>query len=300
MRAERGHPPKRRILIARRHRIALGRSTKIMGILNVTPDSFSGDGLLREEEDVRAKVLDRARAMVRAGAHILDVGGESTRPGARMLPVREEMRRVVPLIRLLAGRIRRPVSVDSYKPEVAEEALKAGASIVNTIMGTPVDPRLLKTVRRHKAAVVLMHIRGTPRTMQKDIRYTDVVAEIIEELGKSIEKCLEIGITSDRIVIDPGIGFGKTAGHNLEILRRLGEFSVLGLPVLIGPSRKSFIGKVLRKPPPERLPGTLAAVCAGVLNGAAIVRVHDVQEAADAVKMIEAIRHPGRFMAEKG
>lgn len=255
-----------------------------MGILNMTPDSFSGDGSLDAE-----KALRRARRLIREGADILDIGGESTRPGARRIAVEEEIRRVVPLIRRLAGKIRIPISVDTYKPQVARRALDAGASIINNIMGTPPDRRLLRMARDYNAGIVLMHIRGTPRTMQKNPVYADLISEIIGALRKSMENCLEIGIKSDRIIIDPGISFGKTVEHNLEIINRLEDFKALHKPVLLGTSRKSFIGKVSDKDTSHRLIGSVATVCAGIMRGAHIVRVHDVKAVQEAAVMIDAV-----------
>lgn len=277
------------VIRARGFSIPLGRQTKIMGIMNLTPDSFSGDGRASGNRTDAGRNLAFARRMIKEGADILDIGGESTRPGARSVSVKEEIRRVVPTIQKLAAKIAIPVSVDTYKTTVARHALDAGAGIVNTIMGTPPDKNLLQMVRNYGAAVVLMHIRGRPRTMQKKIRYQNLIAEMLSELKKSIENCLEIGIKSDKIIIDPGIGFGKTAVHNLEIINRLTEFQSLRQPLLIGPSRKSFIGDVLHQDVRHRVTGTVAAVCAGILRGAHIVRVHDVKEAKEAALMTDAI-----------
>jgi dihydropteroate synthase len=277
------------VIHARNSSIPLGRQTKIMGIMNLTPDSFSGDGRSSKNPSDTGRNLSFARRLLRQGADMLDVGGESTRPGAGSVSVREEVRRVIPTIQKLTEKTGAPISVDTYKATVARHALDAGASIVNNIMGTPSDKNLLKMVRNYGAAVVLMHIRGRPRTMQKNIRYQNLMAEILSDLKKSIENCLEIGIKSDKIIIDPGIGFGKTAVHNLKIINRLAEFQVLKQPLLIGPSRKSFIGHVLNQDVKHRLTGTLAAVCAGILRGAHVVRVHDVKEVKEAALMIDAI-----------
>jgi len=272
------------IVSARNVRLELGERTLLMGILNVTPDSFSGDG----QQGVRGAVR-RALRMVREGADIIDVGGESTRPGAERIGTKVETGRVVPVIRKIVQETGVPVSIDTYKPEVALAALDAGASIVNVVRGTPVSTRLLKIVKRFGAAIVLMHIRGTPRTMQSRTDYRDVVKDIVDELKISVEKCLETGIKKESILIDPGIGFAKTVGQNLEIIRRLREFRILGRPVLIGPSRKSFIGKTLDLPVEKRLIGTAAAVAASIMNGAHIVRVHDVRAIKQVAAMVDAI-----------
>jgi len=270
-------------------RISLGRQTKIIGIINLTPDSFSQDGLLAGKNYSIENTVALARQFIRDGADILDVGGESTRPGSTRISEKEEIKRIVPAIRILVKKIKIPISVDTYKPSVAKAALDCGVSIINNIMGTKPDTKLLKIVKEYKAAIILMHIRSTPQTMQKNIHYKNLIGEIMKELRESMEKCLEIGIKSDRIILDPGIGFGKTVGQNLEIINRLKDFKSLGKPLLIGTSRKSFIGKILNKDVDARLMGTAASVVAAVLNGAHIVRVHDVKEIKDAVKITDAI-----------
>jgi len=271
------------------YRLTLGQRTQIMGIVNVTPDSFSQDGCLRNSRTAHSAAVSLAQKHIREGADMIDIGGESTRPGAEHVSAKEEMNRVIPAIATLAKKVKVPISVDTYKPMVAKAALDAGASIVNNIMGTAPESSLLKMVQRYHAAIVLMHIRGTPKTMQKSIHYHDLTAEIIYSLQKSIEKCLEIGIKSDKIILDPGIGFGKTVEHNLEILNRLGDFKALKYPLLIGTSRKSFIGKVLDKDVGHRLIGTAATVCASIIRGAHIVRVHDCKAIKDTVAMTDAI-----------
>lgn len=239
------------------------------------------------------RALRLARRFIREGADIIDVGGESSRPGARRISVAEEMRRVIPVIHTLAQKIKIPISVDTYKPLVARHALDAGAAMVNNIMGTTMEKNFLRMIRRYDAAIVIMHMRGTPRTMQRNIRYKNVVSEIIDSLRKSIENCLEIGIKSDKIIIDPGIGFAKAVEQNLRIIHHLRQFAVLRRPLLIGVSRKSFIGKVLGKDVSRRLPGSLAAACAGILNGAHIVRAHDVGPTKEIAVMTDAIIHGG-------
>ncbi len=283
------HPRKSYLVTAGPHTLPLGTRTYIMGILNMTPDSFSGDGCFAGSKDPAAKALKLARRFLHEGADIIDVGGESSRPGARSVSVQEEIRRVIPSIRGLARKFKIPISVDTYKLLVARHALDEGASIVNNIMGTKMEKSFLRMVRQYNAAIVLMHIRGTPRTMRQNIHYKNVVSEIIASLRKSIEKCLEIGIKSDKIIVDPGIGFAKTVEHNLEIVHYLRRFEVLRRPVLIGVSRKSFIGKVLGKDVSGRLNGSLAGACAGILNGAHIIRAHDVGPTKEVAVMTDAI-----------
>ena len=258
-----------------------------MGIVNITPDSFSQDGLLRKGK--KADALSYAKKLINDGADMIDIGGESTRPGAQSISAQEEIKRVMPTLKALAKQCRVPVSIDTYKPEVAQQALDGGAVIVNTIMGAHPPQELLRMVKNYDAAIVLMHMRGTPRTMQKSIRYKNLIGEIIASLRKSVEKCLEMGIKSDKIILDPGIGFGKTLEHNLEIINRLQTFTKLNKPLLIGTSRKSFIGKILNKDIPNRLMGTAATVCASIMNGAHIVRVHDCKAMKEVAVMTDAI-----------
>ncbi len=267
------------------HELPLGERTLVMGIVNVTPDSFSGDGVPDADAAVR-----RAWQLVEDGADIVDIGGESTRPGAQTVPADEEMRRVLPVIeRLMAQNFPAPISVDTYKPEVAKRALEAGACIVNDIFGLR-QPGMVELVAEGRPVVVIMHMQGTPQTMQLNPTYTDCVGEIAEFLRQQAEAAQRVGLPKDRIIVDPGIGFGKTVEHNLEILRRLGELKALGYPVLIGTSRKSFIGKVLGiEVPAERVWGTAATVAIAIANGADIVRVHDVREMAQVVRMTDAI-----------
>ena len=279
------------VLEARNFHLTLGRQTKIMGILNITPDSFSGDGILSypHHKYNPEKCVLLAQKLVSDGADIIDIGGESTRPGSRRITAKEEIKRVIPNLRILAKKIKIPISIDTYKETVAQCALDNGASIINNIMGVKITSKFLKIIKKYNAAIVLMHIRGTPQTMQKNVRYQNLIGDIIEELQKAIEKCLEIGIKSDKIIIDPGIGFGKTVEDNLKIIRRLEDFRILNRPILIGTSRKSFIGKILNRDITKRVMGTAATVCASILNGAHIVRVHDVKEIKDVVKMTDAL-----------
>ncbi|HZJ54952.1 MAG TPA: dihydropteroate synthase [Myxococcaceae bacterium] len=264
-----------------------GERTYLMGVVNVTPDSFSDGGQHLERE----AAVRHALALAEAGADLVDIGGESTRPGAGAVPVQVELARVLPVIEAVRTASDVPVSIDTRKAEVAREALRAGAVLVNDVSGLGHDPALATVVAEAGAALALMHIQGTPETMQVDPRYDDVVAEVIEGLSGSIDRALAAGVLRERIWIDPGIGFGKTVGHNLFLLRHLAELRVLGAPVLVGTSRKRFIGALAGgRPPEERLPGTLASVAAvAVLRGADVVRVHDVGEAKDALAVADAI-----------
>lgn len=261
----------------------------IMGIVNVTPDSFYAAS--RVEKD---RLLDRVARMVEEGADIIDIGGESTRPGSERVSLEEELNRVVPAVELVKKNFDVIVSVDTYKAKVAEEAIKAGAEIVNDVSALRFDPMMIEVLKQYKPGIVLMHMKGEPKTMQENPYYEDVVREILYFLKERIEKVREIGL-QDRVIIDPGIGFGKRLVDNLEIIKRLSEFKSLKKPLLVGASRKSFIGQVLdNAPPEERLYGTLAVTAYCVLNGADIVRVHDVKENAHVVRLIEAIRRAGQ------
>ncbi len=256
-----------------------------MGVLNVTPDSFSDGGKFFKRSDALAQAV----RMAEDGADIVDVGGESTKPGAAAVTAREEMRRVIPVIKMLVKNVKLPVSIDTYKAEVAEAALSEGASVVNDISGFRFDGKIAKVTAKYKAGAVLMHILGTPRDMQSNPAYRNIVKEITAYLKESAGIALSAGVKKECIMLDPGIGFGKTTEHNLLLIKKLGEFRKLGYPVLMGPSRKSFIGKILNLPAGKRLEGTLAAVSACVLNGASVVRVHDVKETVRAVRIIDAI-----------
>lgn len=256
-----------------------------MGILNVTPDSFSDGGKFFDPDLALAHALE----LCRQGADIIDVGGESTRPGAEPVPVDEEIRRVVPVVQRLAKMVEVPISIDTYKAAVAERALEAGAAMVNDITALRADRQMAEVVRRFGAGLVLMHMQGEPRTMQRNPTYGDVVEEIIAFLQERVAACEQAGIPRSCLVVDPGIGFGKTVQHNFEIIRRLKEFARLQLPLLVGPSRKSFVGAVTGLPPDQRLEGTAAAVAACVLGGAHIVRVHDVQAIRRVVAVADAI-----------
>lgn len=262
------------------------KRTYVMGVLNVTPDSFSDGGVNLSP----GMAVERALQMVEEGVDIIDIGGESTRPGAEPLTASDELNRVIPVIKALRRQSSVPISIDTYKASVALCALDEGADIVNDISGLRMDPNMAGAAASRGAAVVLMHMRGTPQDMQKDLQYEALIPEVLEHLRESIRMAEDAGIAPDRIMVDPGIGFGKSYDQNLEILKNLEIFQGLGKPVLAGVSRKAFIGKILGgAPPSERLEGTLAAVAIAVLNGAGIVRVHDVKEAVKAVKVADAI-----------
>lgn len=263
-----------------------GKRTLIMGVLNVTPDSFSDGGKFL---DLDAAVA-RGKRMLAEGADIVDVGGESSRPGATPVPEEEELRRVVPVIARLCSEAGPVVSVDTTKARVAREAIAAGARIINDISAFRADGGMAGLAAETGAGVVLMHMRGTPADMQRDPRYDDVVGEVAEFLRERGSAAVRAGIAAERIVYDPGIGFGKNVEHNLEIVRRLPELRALGRPLLVGPSRKSFIGKVLGDlPVEERLEGTAAAVALAVAGGAAIIRVHDVREMVRVARVSDAV-----------
>ncbi|MEA1924654.1 MAG: dihydropteroate synthase [Candidatus Altiarchaeota archaeon] len=259
--------------------------TYVMGVLNITPDSFSGDGL---SGDLDA-VLERASWMVDSGVDLLDVGGESTRPGSRPVPVGQELERVVPVVEMLSKKFDIPVSIDTYKVEVAEAALKAGACLVNDIYGLRTDG-MADLLADRRVPVVLMHMQGTPRDMQGNPSYDPVMEDVYRFFSKQVEHAVDSGIKRENIVLDPGIGFGKKLEHNLSLLRHLGEFKSLGLPLLVGVSRKSFIGELLDLPVGERLEGSLAAASVSIAKGANIVRVHDVGETLRAVRVADALK----------
>lgn len=257
--------------------------TYIMGVVNVTPDSFSDGGLFYDLE----KAVARGMEMVEQGADFIDVGGESSRPGSEPITIEEELRRVIPVIERLAKAIHIPISIDTYKSTVAAQALDAGATIVNDISGLHFDREFAGVVAKRTASIILMHIKGTPRTMQQNPKYENLIDEICSYLQDGIRSAQEAGI--EQIVVDPGIGFGKTLEHNLTVLRELGEFRRFGVPVMVGPSRKSFIGAILDLPVGERIEGTIAAVAAAIMNGANIVRVHNVKEMKRAAKVVDAL-----------
>ena len=279
-------------------RFAWGTRCYVMGILNVTPDSFSGDGLMQSGDPV-SRAAEQALAFCAAGADILDVGGESTRPGSEPISAQQEIDRVVPVIEAAARAVPNAViSIDTSKAPVAAAALAAGAAIVNDIWALQADPALADLVAQQGAPVILMHNRSRPKDVAHDSRlggrylgatYAHLMDEVIEALSKRADAAIASGIEGSQIILDPGIGFGKTATQNLALLNHLDQIKALGFPVLVGASRKSFIGQVLDVPPDEREEGTAATTAVGVMRGADIVRVHDVKTAARIVRMVEAI-----------
>lgn len=263
--------------------------THLMGVLNVTPDSFSDGGKFFKLEEA----IKQGLKLAEEGADIIDVGGESTRPGSEPVTIDEELRRVLSVIKQLAQQIDVPISIDTYKSRVAKEALGSGASMVNDISGLRFDPEMKKVIAEHDVPVVLMHIEGTPKNMQESPKYENLLEDIKSYLNQSISIAEEAGIGEDKIIIDPGIGFGKALDDNQKILKNLREFKSLGRPVMIGVSRKSFIGKILDLPTDERLEGSLASMAVAIMNGANILRVHDVKESKRVAKLVDAILKPG-------
>jgi len=257
----------------------------IMGILNLTPDSFYDGGKFKSVEEA----VEAALKMEEEGADIIDIGGESTRPGSEPVSLKEELKRVMPVLKEVKKRIKIPISIDTYKSQVAKEALEEGAEIVNDISGLSFDKKMAEIVSSYNAYCVIMHIKGRPKTMQKRVFYKDVIKEIYDYLKEKVDYAQKMGIKREKIIIDPGIGFGKKLEHNIEIIRRLREFRSLNLPILVGHSRKSFIGQILSLPPAERLVGSLAAAVILLFNGAHILRVHDVKETKQAIEIFCAI-----------
>jgi dihydropteroate synthase len=269
--------------------LVLGKRTLVMGVLNVTPDSFSDGGLFLTE----GAAISRALEIEKNGADIVDIGGESTRPGSHPVPAAEQLGRIVPVLEALRGRIKIPISIDTSSWEVAEAAAAAGAEIVNDVTGLRGHPRLAELVKRRKLPIILMHMRGEPRTMQKKPFARNVMQEVASGLRRAVSLASRAGIPKSQIVLDPGIGFGKTFAQDYELIARLREFARIGFPLLVGPSRKKFIGRVLDdRPAPERVFGTAATVAASVLNGAHIVRVHDVGEMVQVARVSDALLCP--------
>lgn len=278
--------------------LAFGARTFIMGIINLTPDSFSGDGLF-SEGDMIAAALKQAIRFVAAGADLIDIGGESTRPGAQTVSADEEKARVIPVLQALAkADLNAILSIDTYKSEVAEAAVQAGASWINDVWGLRADPLLAEVAARHNAPVILMHNRSKPSNAELQeklggryigMEYNDLIVDVTLELLASVDVAMKAGVSQDHIILDPGIGFGKTVEQNLLLLNRLDAIKALGYPVLLGPSRKSFIGYTLNLPPDQRLEGTLAACAVGIQRGADILRVHDVEPVVRLARMTDAI-----------
>jgi dihydropteroate synthase len=268
--------------------LQLGKRTLVMGVLNITPDSFSDGGLFLEP----AKAIEHGLLMAKQGADIIDVGGESSRPGADAVPLDEELRRIIPVIAGLASRLEIPVSVDTYKAQVAEQAIEAGAQMINDISGLSFDPQMPAVAARFDTPLIIMHIKGNPKTMQQAPHYDNVMGEIIASMRAGIERAERAGVDPHQVIVDPGIGFGKRVQDNLSILKRLDELAVLERPILIGTSRKSFIGAVLKQEVDQRMIGTLATVAVSVLKGAHIVRVHDVPAIRQTAAMVDAIINP--------
>jgi dihydropteroate synthase len=266
--------------------LVVGEKTLIMGAINITPDSFSDGGLYLQPE----RAVDLALDMVAQGVDIIDIGGESTRPGSRGVDAEEELRRIIPVIQGITAQTDTLLSVDTRKARVAREALEAGCQIVNDVTALRFDSEMAHIAAHHGAVIVLMHMRGTPETMQRDIHYASLISEIITYLRESIDLAEKGGIDREKIIIDPGIGFGKTVDHNLAIIKHLYQFRILGQPILIGTSRKSFIGKILDLDVDKREEGTLASVVASILHGAHIVRVHDVRNAVRAARIADAVK----------
>ncbi len=276
-----------------------GKRTYIMGILNVTPDSFSGDGVGgQEQEEVIVKAVAQAKQFVADGADIIDIGGESTRPGSTPVDAAEELARVVPVIKAVRQAVDVVISIDSYRAAVAEAALAAGANWLNDVWGARMDPDMAKLAAQAGCPIVLMHNRSKPKDVAQEeklggrfvgVNYEDLIADIKRELQESIDIALKAGVKEAQIILDPGIGFGKTVEQNLQLLNQIDQFKTMGFPILIGSSRKSFIGYTLDLPPDQRVEGTAATVAIGIDRGADIVRVHDVQAMARVARMTDAV-----------
>ena len=273
-------------LVIRDRSFRWGEQTYLMGVLNITPDSFSDGGDYNDLEPA----LERASGLVAAGADILDIGGQSTRPGAKQISPEAELERVIPIIKRIRKHLNIPISVDTTRAEIAQQAVQAGADLINDISGGTFDPNMLPTVAELEVPMILMHIRGTPETMQQLTDYEDVVGEIVSVLQERIAAAEAAGIARSRLIIDPGIGFGKTAEQNLELLRHLDQFQALGVPLLVGTSRKSFIGKILgQDDPKKRVWGTASTCCAAIAQGADLLRVHDLPQLWDVTQVADAI-----------
>src|SRR5712691_4847514 len=270
--------------------LVLGERTLVMGVLNVTPDSFSDGGKFLHPESA----IEHAYAIERAGADLLDIGGDSTRPGSAETPASVELDRILPVLEALRGRLKIPISVDTRRASVAELALRAGAELLNDVSGLKSDPRIAEVAARHRVPLILMHMRGEPRTMQKGPFARDVMKDILEGLRRSVAVACKAGVAKSQIILDPGIGFGKSFAQNYEVLHELPQLTKLGFPLLVGTSRKGFLGATLARdgkpaPPEERIWGTAATVTASILNGGHIVRVHDVSEMVQVARVADCI-----------
>lgn len=277
--------------------LVLGERTLVMGVLNVTPDSFSDGGKFLEPKEA----VEQALAMAKAGANLLDLGGESTRPGSQETSAAEELDRILPVLEALRGRLKIPISVDTRRAAVAEWALRAGAEIINDISGLQHDPRIAEVAARQGAPLILMHMRGEPRTMQAGPFARDVMKDVTQGLRRSVAIARKAGVAKSQIILDPGIGFGKTFAQNFELLQKLPQLAKLGYPLLVGTSRKGFLGAALAgdgkpAPPQERIWGTAATVTASILNGAHIVRVHDVAEMVQVARVADCLLQPAKLL----
>ncbi len=280
--------------------LLLGERTLLMGVLNVTPDSFSDGGLYLEPQ----RAVDRALEIERQGADLLDIGGESTRPGSDATSIEEELRRVLPVLEGLRRSLKIPISIDTRRAEVAQAALAAGAEIINDISGLKSDPRIAQVAARHKAPLILMHIRGEPKTMQKLPFARDVLKDVASGLRAAAARAIKAGVSRNRILLDPGIGFGKSFAQNYELLASLPELAKLGFPLLVGTARKTFLGATLARdgkhaPPDERIWGTAATVASSILAGAHIVRVHDVAEMLQVARVADCVLDPSLAPSNK-
>jgi dihydropteroate synthase len=275
--------------------LVLGERTLVMGVLNVTPDSFSDGGKFLQPESA----IEHALAIERAGADLLDIGGESTRPGSAETPASEELHRILPVLEALRRRLKIPISVDTRRASVAELAIRAGAELVNDVSGLGSDPRIAEVAVRHRVPLILMHMRGEPRTMQERGFARDVMKDVMQGLRRSVASAKKAGVGETQMIVDPGIGFGKSFAQNYELLQKLPQLAKLGYPILVGTSRKGFLGATLARdgrpaPPEERMWATAATVTASILNGAHIVRVHDVVEMVQVVRVADCVLDPKR------
>ena len=273
-------------LAIREYEFHWGRRTYLMGILNVTPDSFSDGG----QYNTLQSALSQAQYMINHGADIIDIGGQSTRPGAEEISYTEEFERVIPIIKAIREQFSIPISIDTTRAKIAEKAIAAGADMINDISGGTFDPEMFNLAARVDVPIILMHMRGKPENMQQMTNYQDLVPDILDFLGLQLQKAIACGVDSEKIIIDPGIGFAKTFEQNIQLLRRLSDFKVLGVPILIGTSRKSFIGKIINQQDPQkRVWGTAATCCSAIMSGADILRIHDVAEIYDVSRVADTI-----------